>query len=129
MFDLIKQKFVEYLRGLGYTVGDSWVARGALPHINVRINGGSFRPLRAAHDSDLILTLDIFSDYHGEKEILQIVDNVNSHLLEFIDANPQVIYAAQISTHILEDKETGPVRKHGVISYSFTLAEGDEISG
>lgn len=129
MYEVIKKKFKEFLTAMGYNVGDNWVMRDEFPYLNLRINGGAFAPLRNANGTILTITVDIFSTYHGEKEILQIVDNINAHLLEFIDANAEVMYAQQSSIHIIDDKETGPVRKHGIVSYAFTLAKGDEISG
>ena len=129
MIELVKQKFAEYLRDLGYSVGDNWVMRDTFPHLNLRVNGGFHAPTRVAGMGGCTLTVDIFSTYHGEKEILEIVENINDGLIGFIDANPEVTYAQLSSLHILDDDKTGPVREHGVVSYSFTLAKGDEIIG
>ena len=85
--------------------------------------------MRTAKECNLNLTVDIFSGYPGEKEILQIVEYINDHLLDFVDANPSVMYLSLANLVIIDDKETGPVRKHGIASYRFTLARGDEISG
>lgn len=126
MFETIKQKFFAYLSELGYNVGDNWVMRDQFPHLNLRVNGGSFSPTRGAREANLTLTVDIFSTYPGEKEVLQIIEYINDHLLDFVDANPEIIHVNLSNFIILDDKETGPVRKHGVASYRFTLARGDE---
>ena len=44
--------------------------------------------------------------------------------MELKDSNPDVLFCYQKTVKILDDKSTGPVRKHGVVVYEFLLGYG-----
>ena len=90
----------------------------------LRTNG--YRTLNSfnVNVSSATLVLDIFSKYPGEKEIIDIVENIGAHLNEVQENNPDVMFAYQKTLKILDDKSTGPVRKHGVVVYEFLLGYG-----
>lgn len=126
MIQEIKKKFVAFLRELGYQIGDNSNSRDGFPQMNIRFNGGSTDNTRDLERLNVIFTIDIFSDYVGEKEIIEIVENINNHLAELRDANDEIINVNMSSFNIMEDKTTGPILKHGVISYRLLLIQGVE---
>ena len=71
------------------------------------------------------LTLDIFSTYNGELEIIDIVEDITAHLNDLIKEMPELLYAYQKTFKILDDKSTGPVRKHGIVVYDFLLGQSE----
>jgi hypothetical protein len=77
--------------------------------------------------SNATLVLDIFSQYSGEKEIIEIVEDIQELLMELQNTNPTILFAYQKSLKILDDKATGPVRKHGVVVYEFLMGHGLEM--
>ena len=76
--------------------------------------------------SGVILIIDIFSKYKGEKEILDITSNITNHIQELRAKNPNIIFIMQKDLKILDDNKTGPVKKHGVLTYSFLLSSSIE---
>lgn len=72
--------------------------------------------------------VDIFSNYSGEKEILEMETAIFDKLGKLYDI-PEVTYIREPSCKIMDDKTTGPVRKHGVITYVITcLGQEEEIN-
>ena len=59
--------------------------------------------------------------YNGEKEILDINDKINKKLFMLPQHNKHITAMKQQNCLILDDKETGVVRKHGVLIYEFLL--------
>ena len=60
--------------------------------------------------------VDIFSNYDGEKEILEIEEKIFDALPALYEV-PGVTYIRQHSCKILDDGAVGSRRKHGVITY------------
>lgn len=127
MLDKLKSQFYSLLKELGYNVTDNAEYKENFPWLMLRTEGHTaFRSFNASI-SNITLTLDIFSSYFGEKEIIEIAGNIESHLNELYQSNPEVLYCYQKTMKILDDKTTGPVRKHGVIVYEFLMGYGIEF--
>jgi hypothetical protein len=47
-------------------------------------------------------------------------------LEDLMKSNLNILYCNQKSFKILDDKSTGPVRKHGVVNYEFLLGKAKE---
>lgn len=58
---------------------------------------------------------DIFSTYKGEKEVLDICNDIEQRVFSRVMSDARCTYC-DINHNILDDKEQGPVTKHGVIS-------------
>ena len=129
MLGLIKTKFCEFLRSLDYNVSDNGTHREEFPWLMLRVNDAKVLKTRDLDITDARLVIDIFSTYNGEKEILDIVDNINHHIKEFIGDFGFIQYAYMRSLRIIDDPETGPVRKHGIATFSFMLTKEDEEDG
>lgn len=120
----LKTQFYSLIKGLGYNITDNAEYKENFPWLMLRTNG--YRTLNSfnINMSSAVLVLDIFSKYPGEKEIIEIVENIGAHLDEIKNANPDVMFAYQKTLKILDDKSTGPVRKHGVVVYEFLMGYG-----
>ena len=120
----LKSQFYSLIKGLGYNITDNAEYKEQFPWLMLRTNG--YRTMNSfnVNISSAVLVLDIFSTYSGEKEIIEIVENIVEHLKELQDNNPDIMFAYQKTLKILDDKSTGPVRKHGVVTYEFLLGYG-----
>lgn len=120
----LKTQFYSLIKGLGYNITDNAEYKEQFPWLMLRTNG--YRTMNSfnVNISSAVLVLDIFSAYSGEKEIIEIVENIGEHLKELQDNNPDIMFAYQKTLKILDDKSTGPVRKHGVVIYEFLLGYG-----
>ena len=120
----LKSQFYSLIKGLGYNITDNAEYKEQFPWLMLRTNG--YRTMNSfnVNISSAVLVLDIFSTYSGEKEIIEIVENIGGHLKELQDNNPDIMFAYQKTLKILDDKSTGPVRKHGVVIYEFLLGYG-----
>lgn len=128
MLNKLKCQFYALLKELGYNITDSAEYVENFPWLMLRTNGyTAFRSFNT-NISNIALTLDIFSSYPGEKEIIEIAENIESHLAKLRQDNPEVLYCYQKTMKILDDKATGPVRKHGIITYEFLMGYGVELN-
>ena len=120
----LKSQFYSLIKGLGYNITDNAEYKEQFPWLMLRTNG--YRTMNSfnVNISSAVLVLEIFSTYSGEKEIIEIVENIGEHLKELQDNNPDIMFAYQKTLKILDDKSTGPVRKHGVVTYEFLLGYG-----
>lgn len=124
MLAKLKTQFYSLLKGLEYNVTDNAEYKEKFPWLMLRTNGYQRVNSFNLNLSSVTLTLDIFSTYPGEKEIIEIVDNIAEHLDSLRADNPEVLFCHQKTLKILDDKSTGPVRKHGVAVYEFLLGYG-----
>ena len=120
----LKTKFYSLIKGLNYNITDNGKYVENFPWLMLRTNSSSTASAVNSTTNNVILTLDIFSTYSGEKEIIEIAENIFSHLAELRNSDSNILYCNQKSLKILDDKSTGPVRKHGVVNYEFLLGCG-----
>lgn len=66
-------------------------------------------------------TVDIFSNYNGEKEILEMEEEIANKLIDLYKEYPEITYIKQRNVVILDEKNTGAVRKHGNIKYNIVM--------
>ena len=97
MLAKLKTEFYSLLKGLGYNITDNAEYRENFPWLMVRTNGYQSINSFNLNVSGITLVLDIFSTYPGEKEIIEIVENIGSHLDELRKANPEILFCYQIS--------------------------------
>ena len=67
--------------------------------------------------------IDIFSNYNGEKEILDMEHEI-FEALQSLYINEFVTYVRESGFRILDDKSTAVVRKHGVLQYTIYSVGG-----
>lgn len=120
----LKKKFYTLIHNLGYNITDNGAYVENFPWLMLRLTNSQFLQSIDTSINRVVLTLDVFSTYAGEQEILEIGENIANHLQSFQNENPEILFAYQKMFKILDDKATGPVRKHGVINYEFLLGQG-----
>lgn len=122
MFQTIKKGFYELVKGLGYSVSDNSTYRDQFPWLMIKTAGASSVKALDVRIDSYSIALDIFSTYNGEQEILNIVEHINGELSNMMAQFPQIQFVELSTLKILNDKETGPVRKHGVAVFRFILS-------
>lgn len=120
----LKKKFYTLIHNLGYNITDNGAYVENFPWLMLRLTDSQFLQSIDTSINRVVLTLDVFSTYAGEQEIMEIGENITNHLQSFQNENPEILFAYQKMFKILDDKATGPVRKHGVINYEFLLGQG-----
>lgn len=122
MISKVKTELYNLIKELGYNITDNGDFHEDFPWLMLKTSGATaFQTMDTAYMT-VVFSLDIFSTYSGEKEILTIIDNITSHLNDLLKIDKSIIYIQQTSTKILGDKATGPVRKHGIVNYSVIVA-------
>lgn len=122
MISKVKTELYNLIKELGYNITDNGDFHEDFPWLMLKTSGATaFQTMDTAYTT-IVFSLDIFSTYSGEKEILAIIDNITSHLNDLLKIDKSITYIQQTSTKILGDKATGPVRKHGIVNYSVIVA-------
>ena len=122
MISKAKTELYNLIKELGYNITDNGDFHEDFPWLMLKTSGATaFQTMDTAYTT-IVFSLDIFSTYSGEKEILAIIDNITSHLNDLLKIDKSITYIQQTSTKILGDKATGPVRKHGIVNYSVIVA-------
>lgn len=124
MLEQTKKALLNLIRGLGYNITDTGAYREQFPWLMIRTGRFAVSQSRDVRREEIILMVDVFSSYPGEKEIVAIAEDIAAHIEELRTAIPEITTLAQTGLKILDDKATGPVRKHGVLSYQFILTFG-----
>lgn len=124
MLEKIKIQFYSLLKELGYKVSDNGTYNEDFPWLMLRTGGYQSTVSFDVRYDIITLMLDVFSTYNGEKEIIEISENIINNLQKMRETNPDITVAAQTGMVIQGDKETGPVRKHGILTFRFVLTSG-----
>lgn len=126
MVQKIKTDLCSLIKSLGYDITDNGAYVEKYPWLMARLGGYSRMDAVNSRVDNITITIDIFSVYKGEKEILDIVENITNHIWDLKTDNPQIMYVAQKNLKILDDNKNGPIKKHGVVSYWFLLSSNTE---
>ena len=122
MVQKIKTDLCSLVRELGYNITDNGAYVENFPRLMVRLGAYSRSDAVNVRIDNITLIIDIFSKYKGEKEILDIVENITNNIWNLKKDNPKLMYVMQEDLKILDDNVTGPVKKHGVLTYQFLLS-------
>ena len=122
MVQKIKTELCSLVRELGYNITDNGAYVENFPWLMARVTNHSRADTLDVRTDVVAITIDIFSKYKGEKEILEITENIANHIQAIRENNPEIMYIAQRNLKILDDNKTGPVKKHGVLTYQFILS-------
>lgn len=121
MISYLKTQIKECIDALGYHVRDNNTYSNTYPMITLRLSNANREQKNHVVLQKVVYVIDIFSTYNGEKEILDINDKINEKLFMLPQRNKHITAMKQQNCLILDDKETGVVRKHGVLIYEFLL--------
>ena len=126
MVSRIKTQLYDLITGLGDRVAHNRNHQEDLPWLLIRTGGHSRTDMFDLRYDIITINVDIFSGYSGEKEVLEIAENIANHLPDLRAQNETIIYAEQKTCKVLDDNGSGPVRKHGFLSYRFLCSVGLE---
>lgn len=102
------------------------VEEGDYPRIQIRLSTVTRDKYQGTFQYTIRYQVHIFSDYDGEKEILNMESEIFDALEQFYQIDG-VTYARESGFRILDDKSTGVFRKHGIISLTF-YCTGEEVT-
>lgn len=102
------------------------VEEGDYPRIQIRLSTVTRDKYQGTFQYTIRYQVHIFSDYDGEKEILNMESGIFDALEQFYEIDG-VTYARESGFRILDDKSTGVFRKHGIISLTF-YCTGEEVT-
>lgn len=124
----IKKKFYDILTNLGYDVVDnreSIEEDMPFPQVMLRLNTCTRDRIKNVVINKVRFTIDIFSLYDGEAEILDIEQKVFDAAKELYDIE-KVIYIQESSFRVMDDKSTGTIMKHGILNYMVIVGGMEE---
>lgn len=101
------------------------VEEGDYPRIQIRLSTVTRDKYKGTFQYTIRYQVHIFSDYDGEKEILNMESEIFDALEQFYEIDG-VTYVRESGFRILDDKSTGVFRKHGIISLTF-YCTGEEV--
>ena len=132
MISKLKKQLIELIQSLGYNISDNGAYEESFPWLMLRTSGHNRQDSWDIRYDIISLTIDIFSSYTGEKEILDIIENISNNINTMRKENESIMAISQMSCRVVDDNSKGPVKKHGVITYRFLLSslisemEGEE---
>ena len=119
MVQKIKTELCSLVRELGYNITDNGAYVEQFPWLMARLGAHNRVDTADTRIESITIVIDIFSKYKGEKEILNIAEDITNHIQRIRQNNPKIMFIAQKDLKILDDKATGIVKKHGVLIYQF----------
>ena len=128
MIATIKKQFYNLLtEDLKYTVADNPYAtkERTFPYVMLTLQNNKRDVYKNSYLYTIKFKIDIFSSYSGEDEILQMEEEIFNKSNQLYE-NEFVTYVRQSAFRIVDDKSTGSLRKHGVITYTILCAGGIE---
>ncbi len=126
MLTRIKEQLYSLITELGYLVVDNR-DKQLFPCILIRTSNYSRIDMFDTRLDTISIVLDIFSSHKGEKEIIDIVEDISDHIQQLREENPYISTISQNNLKILQDNSIGPTLEHGVVIYQFILASGTEV--
>lgn len=126
MVQKLKTDLCSLVKSLGYNITDNGAYVENFPWLMVRLGAYQRLDVRDVRTDAITLVIDIFSKYKGEKEILDIAQNITDHIWSLRENNPAIMFVSQKDLKILDDNKTGVVKKHAVLAYQFLLSSSIE---
>ena len=125
MIQEIKKQIYDTLSNtLGYNVSDNASEKKKYPYVRIILSNTTRDKFKNVFQYKVKYQIDIFSDYDGEAEILQMENEIFEALIPALYENENVTYVRENSFRIIDDKSTGVVRKHGIIQYTILSTGG-----
>ena len=121
MIENLKSKFYTKLVDKGYHISDRPNFEEKYPWLILRLSNLTKMKFLKVRYTVADIKIDVFSTYSGEKEILSIEEEATAIAEEIAAEVPEIMGVALKSCRIIDDKEKGPVMKHGILVYQFVL--------
>lgn len=115
MFD-VKQAVYEAIKETNLPLEDTPVMnRKQFPYGIFRTVNVVRKRYKNYYKSQWLFKFDIFSTYKGEKECLEIFDDLEQRIFNRVMNDNRCTFV-DINHDLMDDKEQGPVTKHGIIT-------------
>lgn len=124
MIEELKTRFYTALKEAGLNITDNANYEQNFPWCMLRISNIQRVKYHGARTAIVSFAIDVFSTYSGEKEILELESKITD-IAESLEWN-RIMGTVLNQCRILDDKTNGPVKKHGVLTYKFIIAEAWE---
>lgn len=127
MIEEIKQQIFNILsEDLGYNVSDNPYGseEDTFPLVRIRLSSCARDKAKNMFQNRLRYQIDIFSDYNGEAEILEMEEAIFEAMTTTLYENENISYVRESGFNITDDKSTGVLRKHGILRYTIYSTGG-----
>lgn len=123
MVERLKQVFYTALSENNIDLRDTKNFAEAFPQVFLRTSNIKRVYYQGVSAINVSFTLDLFSKYSGEKEILDLEQQISTIARNLVDTNDFIMGMGLRSCLIQDDDSTGINIKHGILIYDFVLAE------
>ena len=123
MVERLKQVFYAALSENNIDLRDTKNFAEAFPQVFLRTSNIKRIYYQGVSAINVSFTLDLFSKYSGEKEILDLEQEISTIARNLVDTNDFIMGMGLRSCLIQDDDSTGINIKHGILIYDFVLAE------
>ena len=123
MVERLKQVFYTALSENNIDLRDTKNFAEAFPQVFLRTSNIKRIYYQGVSAINVSFTLDLFSKYPGEKEILDLEQEISTIARNLVDTNDFIMGMGLRSCLIQDDDSTGINIKHGILIYDFVLAE------
>ena len=123
MVERLKQVFCTALSENNIDLRDTKNFAEAFPQVFLRTSNIKRIYYQGISAINVSFTLDLFSKYSGEKEILDLEQQISTIARNLVDTNDFIMGMGLRSCLIQDDDSTGINIKHGILIYDFVLAE------
>ena len=123
MVERLKQVFYTALSENNIDLRDTKNFAEAFPQVFLRTSNIKRIYYQVVSAINVSSTLDLFSKYSGEKEILYLEQEISTIARNLVDTNDFIMGMGLRSCLIQDDDSTGINIKHGILIYDFVLAE------
>ena len=123
MVERLKQVFYTALSENNIDLRDTKNFAEAFPQVFLRTSNIKRIYYQGVSAINVSFTLDLFSKYSGEKEILDLEQQISTIARNLVDTNDFIMGMGLRSCLIQDDDSTGINIKHGILMYDFVVAE------
>lgn len=123
MVERLKQVFCTALSENNVDLRDTKNFAEVFPQVFLRTSNIKRIYYQGVSAINVSFTLDLFSKYSGEKEILDLEQQISTIARNLVDTNDFIMGMGLRSCLIQDDDSTGINIKHGILIYDFVLAE------
>ena len=123
MVEQLKQVFYTALSENNIDLRDTKNFAEVFPQVFLRTSNIKRVYYQGVSAINVSFTLDLFSKYSGEKEILDLEQEISTIARNLVDTNDFIMGMGLRSCLIQDDDSTGINIKHGILIYDFVLAE------
>lgn len=116
----IKKKLFQILTDLEFNVSDN-NDNDTFPFVKMSLSNLTRERYKNSNCAyTLKYKLDIFSDYDGEAEILEMEQKIYDAIMALYEMD-EIVNVTHTDVKIIDDKDTKVVRKHGIIVYTIKV--------